>query len=372
MKDYYDILGVAKDAGQDEIKKAYRNLAKKHHPDRNPGDASAEQMFKDANEAYETLGDAEKRKRYDSLREARSRGFSGFDGVYGDLFGKGGRGGRPRGGGREFRFEDLGDFRDLFGSFFDPGAFGGPGGGPGRAAPAKGQDRTFSIEVPFDVAVKGGSTSIRIPRHETCPTCGGSGAAPGSTPTPCENCGGSGQIQFQQGTFAFTRPCPACFGRGVRIQAPCATCSGSGTRQATRTLDVKIPKGVKTGARIRLRGEGDPGSNNGPPGDLFLQIRVGPHPGFRREGLNLHGDVFVNFSTATLGGKADVETYWGPATVSIPPGTRPGRQLRLKGQGIEDAAGRRGDHIATVRVRVPASLTDEQRRSVEALKKVGL
>jgi len=376
VKNYYDTLGVSKSASQDEIKKAYRSLAKKYHPDRNKDNPEAETKFKEVNEAYETLGDAEKRKKYDSLEDARARGFSGFDGVFGDLFGGGagrGRGAGRRPGKQSFRFEDLGDFRDLFGNFFDPGAATGfAGGGPSRASPARGENRSFTIEVPFEVAMKGGTSSVRVPREETCPACGGSGASPGSQPEPCDHCGGSGTIHIQQGTFAFTRPCPACFGRGVRITQPCTACGGAGRRKVRRTLKVKIPKGVKNGARIRLRGQGDPGTAGAPPGDLILTVRILPHRGFRREGLDLHGELFVPFSTAALGGEVELQTFWGTASVKIPPGTASGKQLRLKGQGVQDEKGRRGDHRVTVRVEVPSRMDEKQKQAVEALKKAGL
>ena len=364
MKKYYDILGVSKSATADEVKKAYRSLAKKFHPDRNPGDKAAEERFKEVNEAYETLSDAKKRQRYDSLEEARARGFTGTEG----LFGGGGGGGRGPSG---FRFDDLGAFRDLFGSFFDPGAAGfGPGGS--AAGPARGQDRTFSIEVPFDVALKGGSSSLRLPREEPCAACGGTGAAPGSDPKPCPGCGGRGQIQFQQGTFAFTRPCPECFGRGVRVTARCTACAGRGRAEVRRTIQVKIPKGIQDGARIRVRGEGDPGSGGGPPGDLYLQVRLLAHAGFRRSGMDLESDLVVPFSTAVLGGSVEIRTFWGTASVRIPPGTSPGQTLRLKGQGVKSEDGSRGDHRVRVGVEVPPKLTEEQRSAVEALRKAGL
>ncbi|MHC4599599.1 MAG: molecular chaperone DnaJ [Planctomycetota bacterium] len=373
MKNYYDILGVEKNATKDEIKKAYRNLAKKFHPDRNKGDKTAEERFKEINEAYETLSDEKKKGQYDSLQEARARGFSGFDGVFGDLFGGGRGGGGKRG--QPFRFEDLGSFRDLFGSFFDPGGasgLGGGGAGGPRTSQAAGRDRTFSIEVPFEVAMRGGKSSIRVPREDTCAACGGSGARPGSNPETCDSCQGRGQIQIQQGTFAFNRPCPACFGRGVKVTQPCPSCAGSGRTETSRTLEVKIPKGVKTGAKIRLRGEGDPGAGGAPPGDLFLELRVLPHPGFCRDGLDIHADLVVDFSTAVLGGKAVVRTFWGEGAVSIPPGSPSGRQLRLRGQGVTREDETRGDHIVTLRVRVPETLTAEQKEAMEALKKAGL
>jgi molecular chaperone DnaJ len=370
MKNYYNILGVEKSATREEIKKAYRDLAKKFHPDRNKGNKAAEERFKEINEAYETLSDEKKRRQYDSLEEARARGFTGYDGIFGDLFG--GQGARRGPQSTSGRFDNLGSFRDLFGSFFDPGASSGFGGRGGRDVPTQGRDRTFAIEVPFPVAMKGSTSSVKVPREEACATCNGSGAQPGSNPETCPNCRGAGQIQIQQGTFAFTRPCPACFGRGVHVTHPCTTCGGKGRREVPRTLRVKIPRGIKDGARVRLKGEGDPGVAGGPPGDLFLQIRVLPDRQFRREGLHLHSDLFVNFSTAVLGGSAAVQTFWGTGRLTIPPGVASGTQLRLKGQGVKDEEGRRGDHFVTVRVQIPNRLDETQRRAVENLKKAGL
>jgi len=368
VKNHYDILGVGKSSTQDEIKKAYRFLARKYHPDHNRDDKSAEERFKEVNGAYETLGDEKKRAQYDSLEEARARGFSGYDGVFGDLFGGGrGRGG-PGAGSQTRRFDDLGSFRDIFGSFFDPGASSGFGGSAGAGAPAKGRDRTFTIEVPFNVAVRGGISSVRVPREDTCPACKGSGAAPGTTPQTCDQCGGRGQIQIQQGTFAFTRPCPACFGRGVRISSPCPDCTGTGRKELPRTLQVKIPKGIRDGAKVRMRSEGDPGTGGAPPGDLFLKIRVLPHEGFRRSGLDLESDLEIEYTTAVLGGTAEVLTFWGAGTLKIPPGIQPGALLRLRGRGVAREDGTRGDHLVRVSVRIPRSLNPKQRELVEKLK----
>jgi molecular chaperone DnaJ len=377
MKNYYDILGVDKSATHGDIKKAYRTLAKKFHPDHNKGDQTAEDRFKEINEAYETLSDEKKKNQYDSLREAQARGFSGFDGVFGDLFSGGGagRGGSPGGRHGSHQFDNLGSFRDLFGNLFDPGAasgLGGFGAGGPQTPRSAGQDRRFSIEVPFEVAMKGGKSALRVPREESCRACGGNGAAPGSNPQPCDTCHGQGRIQIQEGSFAVTRPCPACFGRGVKITLPCSTCAGAGRVETARTLEVKIPKGVKSGAKVRLRGEGDPGRGNAPPGDLYLEMKVLPHTGFKRKGMNIHSELVMDFSTAVLGGKVDVQTFWGKGALTIPPGTPSGRQLRLKGQGVATEEGRRGDHLVTVRIRVPSVLTEEQKTLMEKLKETGL
>jgi len=377
MKDYWEILGVPKTASKDEIKKAFRTLAKKYHPDQNPGDPSAEERFKEINEAYQTLSDDEKRARYDALRDARERGYGGFEGMRGfeDLFRQGGRartGARSRGERRTSAFDDLGSFRDLFGSLFDPGgSFGYEGQGP-QSSMTRGRDRTFTIEVPFDVAVKGGTSSIRLPRGQPCDACGGSGADPSSPPEPCGSCGGTGRIQFAQGTFAFARPCPACFGKGTTISKPCGTCGGSGQRETPRTLQVKIPPGIKDGAAIRLRGEGDPGTGGGPPGDLFLRVKVLPHPELRFQGRDLPSEETVPLSTLALGGFVEVKTTWGSVRLRIPPGTSPGAVLRLRGQGPARKDGTRGDHLVTVKAALPASLSDEQRRLFETLRASGL
>jgi molecular chaperone DnaJ len=377
MKDYWEILGVPKNASKDEIKKAFRTLAKKYHPDQNPGDASAEERFKEINEAYQTLSDDEKRARYDAMRNARERGFGGFEGMRGfeDLFRQGGgakasAGGR--GGRQNFSFENLGSFRDLFGSLFDPGGSFGYEGYGQQSTMTRGRDRTFTIEVPFEVAVKGGTSSIRLPRGQTCDACGGSGADPSTPPEPCASCGGTGRIQFAQGTFAFARPCPACFGRGTKISKPCGVCGGSGQRETPRTLQVKIPQGVKDGAAIRLRGEGDPGAGGGPPGDLFLRLKILPPPGLKFQGRDLASEETVPLSTLALGGSLEVKTTRGSVKLKIPPGTQPGAVLRLRGQGAAKEDGTPGDHLVTLKASLPASLSDEQRALFERLRASGL
>jgi len=345
QKDYYTVLGVAEDASQEEIRKSYRRLAKENHPDRNRDDPAAEARFKEIQEAYDVLGDPEKRKRYDQMRR----------------FGAGGPGGA---GG--FRFEDLfggagGGGGGFGGSIFDIFERAGMGRSGVRTAPRKGEDLHYTLRVPFRTAAFGGKSSIRVPREESCATCSGTGARPGTGAETCSACGGTGATSDAQGAFAFSRPCPRCYGRGRVIADPCSDCRGSGTTRRTRTLEVKIPAGVEDGGRIRLRGEGEAGSQGAPPGDLILTIRVIRDDRFRRKGLDVESDLTVDMVTAALGAEREVETLHGPVSLKIPAGVQPNARLRLKGRGVEDHRGRRGDHFVRVRVEVPKRLTERQR-----------
>ena len=354
-KDYYQILGISEMAKADEIRKAYRKLAKKYHPDANQGDASAEARFKEVGEAHAILSDPEKRKKYDQMRQLGAFGFAGADG-----------GGRPGGpapggagfpGGESFSFEALGGWGglgDLFTGIFDRGRKGAR-----RSGPHRGEDMEVSAEISFETAVRGGNISIQVPITDSCATCGGSGAAPGSGLRVCGECGGGGTVSFGQGGFAVKRPCPACMGRGRLPETPCPSCGGSGQVRQIRKLQVAVPAGAETGSRLRLSGQGESGSQGGPPGDLILVFQVKPHRFFRRDGLDIHVTVPVNLAQATLGSKVKVRTVSGKQVVlRIPPGTQSGTRFRIRGQGVSRGE-RTGEQYVEVRVQVPETLTPE-------------
>jgi molecular chaperone DnaJ len=363
-KDFYKILGVAENASADEIKKAYRKLAKQYHPDANPNDATAAERFKEISEAQSVLSDAEKRKQYDQMRK-----FGGF-GMPGG-FGRGAQGaGAPGGattaGGAQaggFSFEDLsglGGLGDLFGSIFD---LGGKrrGAGARPAGPQRGPDVEYAVEIPFEMAARGGKLPISIPVMEECVTCHGSGAAPGTTPTTCPECHGTGTITFGQGGFAVQRPCPACYGRGTIPTTPCPTCSGQGRVHRQRQLQITVPAGVDEGSKLRLSGQGEAGAGGGPPGDLILTFRVHPDRFFTREGLDLICEVPINVAQATLGSKIRVRTLDGKVNLRIPAGTQSGTQFRIRGKGVEKG-GRRGDQYVRVKVSVPTKLDEQEEK----------
>jgi len=358
-KDYYAILGVERNATEEEIRKAFRRLAKQHHPDRNKGDKNAERRFKEANEAYGVLSDKEKRAQYDQFGEARDRGFTGSD-FWENVNRRRGR--RPEREtpeeGEAFHWEDMGEAGDVFSQFFhreSPGAWRSR-----QSGPLPGEDVEATLEVPFETAVSGGKLAISLPGEENCERCGGSGAQPGTKSQTCPVCHGAGHVQAFQGAFAFSRPCPRCFGRGQVITSPCSACSGAGQRQTTRRFSVAIPRGAHDGQRIRLAGQGHAGRNGGPPGDLYIELRVAEHPHFRRKGLDIHSEVGVNVAQAALGARVTVRTVAGETVVRVPAGTQPGTVLRLKGRGVTAADGRTGDHYVTVRVEVPTRLTARQ------------
>jgi molecular chaperone DnaJ len=358
-KDYYKVLGVPKDASKEDIRKAYRKLAKKYHPDRQGGSKAAEEKFKEIADAYSVLGDPDKRKQYDQLREAGMHGgrFTGFGGFE-DLFGGGARQTSQGFGG------GMGGLGDLFSRIF-----GGGGQGAEGAARRRGHDVTSSITVPFDTAVKGGTVGVRIPRDKPCPECNGTGASSDSRVETCPQCGGSGQVLSGQGGFSVGRPCPACFGRGRIIQKPCSRCHGSGGVQDQSRVDVKIPAGVEDGQKMRLAGMGERGAGGGAAGDLILEVRVASHPDFERKGRDIYGKVQVSMVEAALGTEVDAPTMHGVAMVKVPAGTQPGQKLRLKGRGLETSDGRKGDHYVEVEVVVPRKLTEEQRRLLEELRR---
>ncbi|MFZ1948152.1 MAG: molecular chaperone DnaJ [bacterium] len=374
-KDYYQVLGVGESASADEIKKAYRRLAKKHHPDSNQGDPNAAERFKEINEANEVLSDPKKRKQYDDMRHFASSGYGGGGQYQGfdinDLLGQfaagGARGGAGQGqGAQSFTFEDLGglgSFGDIFSSIFDRGGRFRQQ----RYGPQQGEDLYAEVEVPFEVAVKGGKTVIGVSRNDACARCRGTGAEPGSKVTKCPQCGGAGMISVSQGGFAVSRPCPRCYGRGEIVSEPCSACAGTGQVAAIKRLSIKIPKGIDDGAKIRLKGQGQPGSSGGPPGDLIIRVNVLGDRFFRRVGANVYCDVKVNLAQALLGSKIRVRTLADKkALLKIPPGTQPGTTFRLKGLGA-DVGGNLGDQLVTVNVEIPSKLDAESEKLVARL-----
>jgi len=364
-KDLYKVLGVSEKASADEIKKAYRKLAKKYHPDANPGDASAADRFKELGEAYGVLSDPEKRKKYDNMRKLGAFGF----GQGGRTAGTAAGGNRPGGGGGPqthggFSFEDLGGLGDIFSSIFDRGKK--RESDAHRGVRSKGENVEYVVEIPFKTAVKGGKISISVPISEDCATCGGSGAAPGSEMTGCGECRGAGSVTFGQGGFAVSRPCAACMGRGVIPEKPCSVCNGVGQVRQNRKIQVKVPRGVETGQKVRIPGQGERGQAGGKPGDLVITFRVKPHSFFKRDGLDVHVQVPINLAQATLGSKMAVRTIDGKKVhLRIPPGTQSGTRFRIRGQGVEKN-GRVGDQYVEVRVEVPEELDEKQKEAMEA------
>jgi molecular chaperone DnaJ len=360
-KDYYQVLGVAKNASQAEIKKAYRKLAQKYHPDANPNDKAAEDRFKEISAAYDVVGDEDKRKRYDEVREMASSGFGG-GGFPGGGFPGGGFPGGGFPGGQRVRVEDLGDLGDLFG-----GLFGGGGRrSRGRAQARRGADLETEVRVSFEDAMAGTTVPVRIDGPAPCPRCGGSGAEPGTSPTTCPQCGGDGQVQVNQGFFAVSQPCPTCHGTGRIVPTPCTQCHGSGSVRRTRSFQVKIPAGVKDGARIRLSGRGEPGGPGAGPGDLFVVVRVATHRLFARKGNDLTVAVPVTFAEAALGANVSVPTLDGPVTLKVPGGTQSGQTFRIRGKGAPRKGGH-GDLLVTVNVDVPKRLSREEKQLLKQL-----
>jgi len=365
-KDFYGVLGVPEKASQDEIKKAYRKLAKQYHPDANLDNPRAADRFKDIGEAYSVLSDPEKRKQYDQMR--RLGAFGGFgDRGMAQQHRPGAGGGAEGMQGGSFSFDDLrdlGGLGDIFSSIFDRGRRG-PDGQSRQGGPSRGENVEYVVEVPFETAVTGGRVSISVPFVEECATCGGTGGAPGSAIQRCRECSGTGTIAFGQGGFAVTRPCPACFGRGSLPEVPCPSCRGAGTVRQTRKLQVAVPQGVETGSKVRLTGQGERGAAGGTPGDLVLTFKVKPHNFFRRDGLDIHVTVPINIVQATLGSKIRVRTVSGKRVVlTIPPGTQSGTRFRVRGQGVQ-RAGRSGDQYVEVKVEVPDTLSEEQQKRMQ-------
>jgi molecular chaperone DnaJ len=351
-KDFYKTLGVSKDAQDAEIKKAYRKLAQELHPDANPGDAGAEDRFKDVSEAYSTLSDPEKRKEYDQVRNmVGSGGFGG--GGFGNSYG-----------GQRVRVEDLGD---LFGNVGGLGDLFGFGGGrtTRRAGPQRGADLSATLNLGFEDAVKGVTTSVRVTGESTCSRCRGKGAEPGTSIEVCPSCAGTGTVAANQGVFSFSNPCPQCRGAGHIIAQPCTQCMGSGSERRSRTINVKIPAGVKDGSTIRLKGKGGPGRAGGPAGDLLVRLQVAKHPIFGRRDDNLTVTLPITFTEAALGAKVEVPTLDEPVTLKIPAGTRSGKTFRVRRQGVQSATGRPGDLLVTVMVTVPEKLSRPARKMLE-------
>jgi molecular chaperone DnaJ len=342
-RDYYDILGVDKNTDEKDIKKAYRRVAMKFHPDRNPDDADAEDKFKEASEAYEILSDREKRAAYDQFGHAgvdpQMGGGAGFSGNFSDIFG------------------------DVFGDIF-----GGGGGGRGRGGPQRGSDLRYTLDIGLENAVKGTTVKIRVPTLVGCEECDGSGAKKGSQPANCGTCGGAGQVRMQQGFFQVQQTCPKCRGKGKVIADPCGSCRGHGRIEETKTLSVKVPPGVDTGDRIRLTGEGEAGPDGGPPGDLFVQMSVQDHSIFERDGKHLYCVVPITFADAALGGELEVPTLDGRVKLKIPAETQTGKLFRLRGKGVKPVRGGAvGDLLCRVEVETPVHLNKRQKDLLKEL-----
>lgn len=342
-RDFYEVLGVERGAGLDDIKKAYRKLALQHHPDKNPGNAQAEEKFKEAAEAYGVLSDEEKRARYDRFGHSGLGGSGGFD---------------PN---------QFADFGDILGDLFGFGDFFG-GGRRRTTRPARGNDLRYDLEIDFMEAAFGKEVTLDIPREISCETCHGSGAKPGTQPATCTGCAGRGQIRYSQGFFAVARTCPQCGGNGKVIKDSCTTCSGAGRVRQEKKISVKIPGGVDDGSRLRVGGEGEAGFNGGPAGDLYVFLSVRDHPTFTRREYDIHSEHAVSVTQATLGADMHIDTIDGAESLKIPAGTQPNQVFRLRGKGVHflDGSGR-GDHYVHVGVRIPTALGEEQRQLLERL-----
>jgi len=346
-RDYYEVLGVARTATDEDLKKAYRKLALRYHPDKNPGDGrEAEERFKEISEAYGVLSDVEKRTMYDRFGHAafEQGGGAGFDFAFGA------------------GFEDV--IGDLFGDLF--------GGGRGRTRARRGPDLQYQLSLSFEEAAAGCEKTVSVPKRQVCATCGGKGSQPGTQPKVCPQCRGAGQIRFQQGFFSIAKTCGHCNGHGTIITHPCTACEGSGVERRTHTLSLKIPAGVDTGSRLKLRGEGEVGQQGGPPGDLYVLLEVRQHPLFVREGVDVVCEVPISITQAALGTELEVPTLAGSAKVKIPAGTQSGHAVRLKGKGIAELGGYgRGDHIVRVVVETPRKLSTRQRELLEEFARLG-
>ena len=347
-RDYYEVLGVNRDAGDDEIKKAYRKLAMKHHPDRNPDSKESEEKFKEAKEAYEMLSDAQKKAAYDRY------GHAGVD---------------PSMGGNGQGFE--GGFADAFGDIFGDLFGGGGGGRGGRSNVYRGADLRYNLEISLEEAARGAEKTIRIPTVEECGTCHGSGAKPGTQPKTCPTCSGHGQVRVQQGFFSIQQTCPKCHGSGKIIPDPCRDCSGAGRVKKHKTLEVKIPAGIDEGMRLRHGGHGEPGVNGGPAGDLYVEIHIRKHAVFEREHDDLHCEMPISISTAALGGEIEIPTLEGMARLKIPPETQSGKVFRLRGKGIKNVRSQvHGDLLCHVLVETPVKLTERQKELLREFEEI--
>ena len=342
-RDYYEVLGVSREASNDELKKAYRRLAMKYHPDRNPDDEEAEARFKEAKEAHEILSDSQKRAAYDQFGHAgvdtsAGGGAGGFQGGFSDIFG------------------------DVFGDIF------GRAGGRRGSQVFRGADLRYRLDLDLEQAVFGDEVTLDIPTYVGCERCGGNGSEPGSSPQVCDTCGGHGQVRMQQGFFSVQQTCPKCHGKGKMIVDPCRDCHGQGRIQKTKHLSVKIPAGVDDGDRVRLSGEGEAGENGGPAGDLYVEVQVRPHELFQRDGTNLSSDIPVSFATAALGGTIEVPTLDGQVALKIPAETQSGRVFRLRGKGVKNVRGGSvGDLYCRVQVETPVNLTKQQKQLIQDL-----
>ena len=349
-RDYYEVLGITKGAGEDEIKKAYKKMARKYHPDLNPGDKEAEEKFKEVNEAYEVLSDPNKKARYDQYGHAGvdpnfGAGGAGFDGSF-----------------------DFGDLGDIFGSFFG-GGFGGGGRRTNPNAPQRGESIRMSLTISFEEAAFGCEKEVTVDRMEQCGTCHGNGCAPGTSPEVCPDCHGSGQVQVRRqtpmGVFASTSPCPKCGGKGQIIHQPCKDCHGTGFARKRKTIQASIPAGIDNGQTISIRGQGNAGKNGGPAGDLLITITIRPHELFRREGTSVLCEAPITFAQAVLGAELEIPTIDGKVKYDLPEGTQTGSVFRLRGKGIPVLNGRgRGDQYVTVNVETPRNLTREQKEAL--------
>lgn len=348
-RDYYEVLGLSKTASEDEIKKAYRKLAMKYHPDRNQGNKDAEESFKEVNEAYAVLSDAQKRSNYDRFGHSASGsgpgGFGGFSGA-----------------------EGFGGFADAFGDIFGD-IFGARSGGRSGARNSyRGSDLSYQVEITLEEAAHGKEMKIRIPSWNNCKTCNGSGAKPGTSPKECETCHGHGAVRIQQGIFNMQQTCPTCHGTGKVISEPCEECHGQGRIKTEKTLEIKIPQGIDDGMRIRSTGNGEPGTNGGQAGDLYIEVHIKPHNIFERDGDDLHCQIPVSITTAALGGEIEVPTLGGAARIDIPAGTQAGKVFRLKGKGIKGIHSTYpGDIYAHILLEVPVRLTEHQRKLFKEL-----
>jgi molecular chaperone DnaJ len=352
-RDYYEVLGLSRGANEAEIKTAYRKLAVRYHPDKNPGDNEAEEKFKEAAEAYSVLSDADQRARYDRFGHAGVSGAANAQGAWGA--------------------QGFGGIEDILGDLFGFGdVFGGRGGAGGRRGAAqRGADLRYDLEMSLEEAAAGMTAQLRVPRLEACEACKGSGAAPGTQPEACSGCGGAGQVRYQQGFFSVARTCGQCRGAGRVIRTPCEQCKGAGRVEREKQIEVKIPAGVETGSRLRLAGEGEAGAQGGPAGDLYVVIHVKEHDVFERQGNNLYASVPVTFAQAALGAETTVPTLDGQEPLKVPAGTQTGTVFRMKGHGMPVLGGRgRGDLFVSVTVMTPTTLTREQRKLLEQLAQI--